>query len=42
MTLTKNRSRRGLQASPPSGTLTVFKSKTKTGQLSVERTVGFR
>ena len=42
MRLAKNRARRGLPASPPSGTLTVFKSKTKTGQLSVERTVGFR
>ena len=42
MTLTKNRSRRGLQATPASGTLTVFKPKTKTGHMSVERTVGFR
>ena len=42
MTLAKNRPRRGLPPSPPSGTLKVFKSKTKTGHLSVERTVGFR
>lgn len=42
MQLAKNWSRRGLPASPPSGTLTVFKSKIKTGQLSVERTGGFR